>query len=206
MRDLAFHGDDLLAATHGRGFWVLDDISALRQLTPQVAASDAYLFRPGDAYDTPPPGENGTPQPRDEPFAENPPHGAFIDYYLKAGASGPLTIEILDSAGALVRKYSSDEQPAPVNPDTLNIPAFWVRPQAPPSAVSGMHRWVWDLRHTPVPGGRGRGAGGGFGRGPQGAPAAPGTYTVRLTVNGKASTQPLTVKADPRGPGPYGAP
>ena len=201
MRDFAFHGSDLIVATHGRGIWVLDDISVLRQITPAVATADAFLFKPSEAFNMPPGTENGTPLPRDEPFAENAPVGAVIDYYLKAAATGPLTIEILDASGTLVRRYSSDDRPAPVNPDALNIPAFWVRPQEPPSAAAGTHRWVWDLRHTPVPaggrGGRGGGGGGG-GRGNLGAAAAPGEYTVRLSVNGKTLTQPLTVKPDPR--------
>jgi photosystem II stability/assembly factor-like uncharacterized protein len=195
MRDLAIHGDDLIVATHGRGFWVLDDITPLRQLGDQVIQTDAYLFQPADAVILPPPGEYGTPKPRDEPLAENPPYGAIIDYYLKSPASGPVVIEILDPAGATIRRYSSEERPQPVNPNTLEFPAFW-RPTPPQLATTrGMHRWVWDLRPTPQAEGRGQG-GGGFGR--RATAVLPGTYTVRLTVGGKSKTQPLKVLMDPR--------
>ncbi len=87
-----------------------------------------FLFNPADAVNMPPPSENGTPQPKDEPFAENPPHGAIIDYYLKAAPAGPVTIEILDAAGKRSGGIRATSVPAPVDPDTLNIPAFWVRP------------------------------------------------------------------------------
>src|SRR4030095_2214315 len=127
MRDLAIHGDDLIVATHGRGFWVLDDIAALRQINPEVTNSAAFLFRPADAVNLTPGSDNGTPMPRDEPLAENPPFGAMIDYYLKSNASGPVTLEILDPAGEVIRKYSSEDKPVPVNLETLHITAFWVR-------------------------------------------------------------------------------
>jgi hypothetical protein len=197
MRDLAIHGEDLIVATHGRGFWVLDNITALRQITDEVAKADAYLFRPSDAINMAPGSEYGTPQPRDEPLAENPTYGAMIDYYLRSAASGPVTLEILDGGGELVRRYSSEDRPPEVNPDLLNIPAFWRRTPEPLSGAPGMHRWVWDLRPTPT-GGRGRGGGGGgFGRGGE-ARVLPGSYAVKLTVGGKSYTQPLQVKMDPR--------
>ena len=199
-RDLVVHEDDLVVATHGRGFWVLDDITPLRQLSDEVLNSAAHLFRPADAYDTPPPSENGTPKPRDEPLAENPPYGAIIDYYLKSDAAGAVTLEILNPAGESVRRYSSEDRATPVDPNTLSIPSSWVRTPEPLSAAAGMHRWVWDLRPTP-PAARGAGGGGGGGGvfGGRGAPAAlPGTYTVRLTVNGRSYTQPLVLKSDPR--------
>jgi hypothetical protein len=187
----------LIVATHGRGFWVIDNIMPLRQSTADVAKANAHLFQPADTYLLTPGSDNGTPMPRDEPIAENPPYGAMIDYYLKANTSGPLTIEILDPAGEVIRKYSSEDKPAPVNPDTLNIPAFWVRTPEVPSTAAGLHRWVWDLRPTPAPRPAGGGGGGGFGRG--GASLVlPGTYTVRLSVAGKTYTQPLRVKMDPR--------
>lgn len=200
MRDLAIHGDDLIVATHGRGFWVLDDITALRQIG-EVAAD--YLFRPADAVELTPGSDNGTPMPRDEPLAENPPYGALLDYYLRSNASGVVTLEIIDPAGEVIRRYASDDKFPAVNPDTLSIPLFWVRRQEPLSAAAGMHRWIWDLRPAPAPrpagapGGGGGGGGGGFGRG--GASAVlPGTYTVKLTVGGKSYSQPLVVKMDPR--------
>ncbi|MDT5062327.1 MAG: hypothetical protein QOH63_2786 [Acidobacteriota bacterium] len=197
MRDLVVHEDDLVVATHGRGFWVLDDITPLRQLNAEVLKSSAYLFRPADAVNMPLPNENGTPQPRDEPLAENPPSGAIIDYYLKTNGSGPVTLEILDPAGESIRRYSSEDRTPPVNPDTLSVPAFWIRTPEPLSTAAGMHRWVWDLRPTP-PVDRGAQGGGGGGERGGAAPVLPGIYTVKLTVGGKSYTQPLKVKMDPR--------
>jgi hypothetical protein len=200
MRDLVIHEDDLVVATHGRGFWVLDDITPLRQLSAEVVNAAAYLFRPADAVNMPPPSENGTPKPRDEALAENPPYGALIDYYLKANAGGEVTLEILNPAGESIRRYSSTERPPPVDPNTLSIPAFWVRTPAPLSTAAGMHRWVWDLRPTP-PANRGAGGGGGGGGGIFGGRSGavlPGLYTVKLTVDGQTYLQPLRVKMDPR--------
>src|SRR5262249_3255519 len=143
-------------------------------------------------------GANGTPLPLDEPLADNPPYGAMIDYYLKStvsGASGPVTIEILDPSGETIRRYSSEDGTPPVNPDTLNVFAVWRPTPAPPSATAGMHRWVWDLRPTPTGTGGARGAGGagggGFGDRGVGAAVLPGMYSVKLTVNGKSYTQTL---------------
>jgi photosystem II stability/assembly factor-like uncharacterized protein len=110
MRDLAVHRDDLIVGTHGRGFWTIDNITPLRQISDDVAKANAYLFEPADAYLLTPGNDNGTPMPRDEPIAENPPFGAVIDYYLKANASGPLKIEILDPAGDVIREYSSEDK------------------------------------------------------------------------------------------------
>jgi len=195
MRDLAVHADDLIVGTHGRGFWVIDNITLLRQLSDDVQKASAYLFQPGDAFLLTPGNDNGTPMPRDEPIAENPPFGAMIDYYLKSTVSGPVTIEIVDPGGEVVRKYSSEDKPARVNLETLNIPAYWVRQPETLSTAAGQHRWIWDLRPTPPP--RPAGGGGGFGRG--GAPLVlPGIYTVKLTVDGKSFTQPIVVRADPR--------
>ncbi len=213
MRHLAVHDDDLIVATHGRGFWVIDQMTALRQIGLDTADASAVLFRPADAINMPAGAENGTPQPRDEPLAENRPFGALIDYYLKAAPSEPVTLEILDAAGETVRRFSSADRATPVNPDTLNIPAFWSPTPPTLSAEAGQHRWVWDLRVAPpTPAGQGargaggtRGAGGGGGGGGQGGfggrggtLALPGAYTVKLTVDGKVYTQPLTVRRDPR--------
>jgi hypothetical protein len=198
MRDLAVHGDDLIVATHGRGFWVLDDITALRQIDNEVAHANAYLFQPALAMNITPGSDNGTPMPRDEPLAENPAAGAMIDYYLKTNAAGLVTLEIFDPAGEMIRRYASDDKFPPINPDTLSIPASWVRQQEPLAATAGMHRWIWDLRPAPLPRpAGGGGGGGGFGRGGA-ATVLPGTYTVKLTVGGKSYTQPLIVKMDPR--------
>jgi photosystem II stability/assembly factor-like uncharacterized protein len=202
VRDVEVHGDDLIAATHGRGFWVIDGIAALRQFDAAAAQADAVLFRPGDAIDVIAGGDNGTPLQKDEPQAENPPIGAYLDYYLKSAATGPVTIEILDAAGQSVRTYSSADQPEQPAPAPQTVTILWERAQTRLSAAAGMHRFVWDLRHAApadAGGGRGRGGrGGGFGRGNAGPIAGPGGYHVRLTVNGKSYTQPLTVRPDPR--------
>jgi photosystem II stability/assembly factor-like uncharacterized protein len=197
MRDLAVHYDDLIVATHGRGFWILDNITALRQITGEVAAGEAFLFQPAVAIAVTPGSDYGTPQPRDEALAENPPNGAIIDYYLKTSSSTPVTLEILDPAGEVIRRYSSDEKPPAVDPNTLNIPTYWVRSREPLSAAAGMHRWVWDLRPTPPASTRAGGLESAFfgGRGPT---VLPGNYSVRLTAHGKSYTQPLAVKMDPR--------
>jgi len=202
MRDLAFHDNDLIVATHGRGFWVLDDISALRQASADVVSSDAFLFKPADAILIPPNTDNGTPTQKDEPEADNPPGGAVIDYYLKTAAAGPVTIEILNAGGTVIRRYSTSDPAPVVDVNTLAVNLAWSRLPEPLSAAAGMHRWVWDFRPDQPAGGRGRGgrgAGGGGGGGRGGPPpVATGAYSVRLTANGKALTQPLTVKPDPR--------
>jgi hypothetical protein len=201
MRDLAFHDNDLIVATHGRGVWVLDDISVLQQANADVATAAAHLFKPADAIILPPNTDDGTPTQKDEPEAENPPTGAILDYYLKSAAGGPVTIEILNASGATVRRYSSGDPAAAIDPNTLAVNAVWQQPLQPPSAAAGMHRFVWDLRPQPPAGGRGRGGrGGGGGGGGRGGlpPVASGSYSVKLTVNGQSYTQPLTVKADPR--------
>jgi photosystem II stability/assembly factor-like uncharacterized protein len=199
MRDLAIHENDLIVATHGRGFWVIDNMSALRQINNETAQARAVLFQPAEGIQVIPGSDNGTPMPRDEPLAENPAAGAAIDYYLKTNSSGTVTLEILDPSGEMVRRYSSDDKFPAINPDTLNIPAFWVRTPEPLSAAAGLHRVIWDFRPTPAPrpaGGGGGGGGGGFGRGA--TLVLPGVYRVRLTVEGKTFTQPLVVKSDPR--------
>jgi hypothetical protein len=198
MRDFAFKNNDLIVATHGRGFWILDDISALRQ-SFEAMPSDAHLFRPADALILPPGTDDGTPTQKDEPELENPPTGAVIDYYLPAGTSGPVTLEIVNAAGETVRRFSSSDPVPPLDVNTLAVKAIWQRTQEPPSTAAGMHRFVWDLRPTPPAAGRGRGGRGGGGGGRGGLPPVEaGAYSVRLTVNGKTLTQPLAVKPDPR--------
>jgi photosystem II stability/assembly factor-like uncharacterized protein len=197
MRDLVVHGDDLLLATHGRGFWVLDNITPLRQLLSEVANSTAFLFSPTDVFSIVPGSDYGTPQPRDEALAENPPFGAMIDYYLKSNAAGAVTLEILDPAGDIIRRYSSDDKPAPIDPDKLNIPTYWIRNREALSGAAGMHRWVWDL-HPASPASARAGALESFFFGGRGPAVLPGTYTVRLTVEGKTYTRPLAVRPDPR--------
>ena len=195
MRDLAIKDNDLIVATHGRGFWMLDDVTPLRQITNEVQGSSAFLFDPEPAYMLPPPSENGTPQPRDEPLTDNEPYGAIIDFYLGKGISGAVKLEILNAAGDVLKTYSSDDQPKPVDPDTLDIPAFWIKTPPVLPRTPGMHRWLWDLRPASPPPPPGAPAGGGRRQMP---PVLPGSYTVRLTAGGRTLTRNLVVKPDPR--------
>jgi photosystem II stability/assembly factor-like uncharacterized protein len=201
IRDLVIHEDDIVVATHGRSFWILDNITPLRQLDPRVAGSEVVLFRPQVAYRVRWNTNTDTPLPPEEPAGENPPDGAMIDYYLRAPAVGPVELEIRDASGRLVRRFSSADEPEPPVPGR-NIPDYWIRPPQRLSTAAGMHRFVWDL-HEPAP------AALSFTypiaavyrntpRVPQGPWVLPGRYTVRLTVNGHTATQPLTVRMDPR--------
>jgi photosystem II stability/assembly factor-like uncharacterized protein len=195
VRDLVIHDDDLVIATHGRSFWILDDVTPLRQMSAEVAGAEAYLFRPETAYRVRPSSFEGTPMPVDTPQGENPPDGAMIDYYLKSAPGGVVTLEVLDSAGKLVRRYSSSDKPPQIDPKRLDFPVSWIHLPPPLSAEPGMHRFVWDVRYEGAPGGNPMAA---IFRGGGGAWALPGQYTVKLTVHGQSYTQPLTVKMDPR--------
>jgi len=203
MRDLWIHDSDLIVATHGRSFWILDDITPLRQITGSTANSDA-LFKPAPAYRVRRSTNPDTPIPPDEPLGENPPDGAMLDYYLAKPASGPLTIEVLDAKGVVVRRYSSTDQPDQTEAQlsTQVIPPYWIRPFKAPSTEAGMHRWVWDLHYaTPLAAHYGYPVSAvphDTPRTPLGPLALPGDYKVRLTVSGQSYTAPLTVKMDPR--------
>jgi len=192
VRDLVVHEDDLVIATFGRSFWVLDNVTPLRQLDSHMGAADVWLFRPGAAYRVRPGSDQSTPVPEDEPLAANPAVGAILDYYLKEKAPGPIQLEILDSDGKLVRRFASDDEVRKVNPNDLAYPVSWAREPKPPSAEAGMHRFVWDLRY-PLP----KGVRATF-YGPSGPLALPGNYIVKLTGGGKSTAQPLTVKMDLR--------
>jgi photosystem II stability/assembly factor-like uncharacterized protein len=192
VRDLVVHDDDLVIATFGRSFWVLDDVTPLRQIDSQVAAADTWLFRPELAYRVRPGYDQGTPVPMDEPLAPNPPDGAVVDYYLKEGTSGSVQLEILDTEGKLVRRFASNDELHKTDPHDVQFSIYWVRDQQPLSAEAGMHRFVWDLRY-PTP----KSVRGSF-RGASGPWAPPGSYIVKLTANSKSSSQPLTIKMDPR--------
>jgi len=133
--------------------------------------------------------------PVDTPQAENPPEGAVIDYYLKSAPGGDVTLEVLDSAGKLVRRYSSSDKGPQIDPKHLDFPASWIHLPQPPSAAPGMHRFVWDVRYEGVPGGNPMTA---FFRGGGGPWALPGHYAVKLTVHGQSYIQPLEVMMDPR--------
>ncbi|HKD78452.1 MAG TPA: glycoside hydrolase [Candidatus Angelobacter sp.] len=201
VRDIILKGDDLAAGTHGRGFWILDDITPLRQIDAKVISADAFLFKPQAAVRVRWNMNTDTPLPPDFPAGENPPDGAVIDYYLRSAAAGPVTLEIKDSAGKTVRKYSSADKPAPVDP-MLNIPTYWVRPSRVLSGEAGMHRWLWDMHYPNVPGVDAEYPIAAIPHNtapqPSGPWAMPGQYTVVLTVNGKSYSQPLTIRMDPR--------
>ena len=202
IRDLVIHGDDLVVATHGRSFWILDDITPLRQIGRQIAAADAHLFQPQTAIRLRRSENSDTPLPPELPAGENPPTGAVIDYLLKATPADAITLEILDGAGKLIRKFSSSEQPPrPEKPPA--IADYWFKPPAPLGHKAGMNRFVWDLRYPPPPTIEtsysissiyGQDAI----REPEGPLALPGNYQVRLTFAGKTHAQPLVVKMDPR--------
>ena len=201
VRDLVVHGTDVVVGTHGRSFWILDDISPLRHLSAKTAADDVTLFPPAATYRVRRSVATDTPLPPDEPLAPNPPDGAMIDYRLKAAAAGPVTLEILDAAGKLVRRFASTDQPEAVNPDALQIDPRWIRPARPLPATAGSHRFVWDLHYPPPDGPRSYPISAIYRDTPSEptGPAVPsGKYTVKLTVGGKAFEQPLVVKMDPR--------
>jgi photosystem II stability/assembly factor-like uncharacterized protein len=203
MRDLWIHENDLIVGTHGRSFWILDDIAPLREAA-SLGATEAHLFTPSPAYRLQRDTYTDTPLPPDEPMAANPPDGAVIDYYLPQNSSTAVTLEILDARGQLVRKYSSTDT-ADVTEEALKkqlIPLYWLRPFHALSSEAGMHRWVWDL-HYPAPASPRHeypiaAVPGDTPRYPLGPTALPATYTARLTANGKSYTAPFTIKMDPR--------
>jgi photosystem II stability/assembly factor-like uncharacterized protein len=200
VRDVIIKDDDLVAATHGRGFWILDNTTPLRQFNRSKI--DNLLFKPQTALRVRFSLNPDTPLPPDEPAGENPPDGAMIDYFLTKDAVGPATIEIKDSKGQSVRKYSSNDAPQKYDPKKLRIPEYWIRPMQSVSTKAGMHRFLWDMRYTPVPDVEPEYPMTAIYRNTAPAAtspwAAPGEYSVTLTVNGQSFTQPLTVKMDPR--------
>jgi photosystem II stability/assembly factor-like uncharacterized protein len=204
IRDLVIKDDDIAVGTHGRSFYILDDIAALRQLNASTASAVATLFKPASAYRFRWSKYPDTPIPPDEPYGQNPPDGAIIDYYLGRGASGPATLEIVEAGGRVIRRYSSrDTSMAPE--DIGNVPRYWIRPTQVLSVEPGFHRFVWDLHYAP-PAGTSSQPGSypisatphDTPRGPHGPWAVPGQYTVRLTVGGKSYAQLLTIRMDPR--------
>ncbi|MFP5205259.1 MAG: hypothetical protein ACLGSH_07875 [Acidobacteriota bacterium] len=193
VRDLAIHGSDLIAATHGRSFWVLDDIAALRQAS-KVAGAAAYLYAPPTAVRVDNDAFLGTPLPPEEPQAANPPDGAILDYYVK-GAAQKVTLQILDAQGHVVRHFSSADK-HPVKRPLLAIAERWFPKPQILETTPGEHRFVWNL----TAGGPGSPAADdedapGLADGPK---VPPGNYTVKLAVDGATMQQPLKVMMDPR--------
>ena len=201
IRDLVIHGDDVVVGTHGRSFWILDDITPLRQLDAKTAMAAAHLFRPQVAYRVRNNLNTDTPLPPEEPAGQNPPDGAVIDYYLKDAATDPVMLDILDAKGQVVRRFSSADKAEPVEEKDLNIPLYWIRPPRLLSGAAGAHRFVWDLHYPPPPGRRHYPMTAIYRDTPSAPPGPwvlPGAYSVRLTVDGKSQEQPLTIKMDPR--------
>jgi len=204
MRDLAIHGDDLIVATHGRSFWILDDITPLRQLNGEVAKSAAHLFAPQKAIRFRWNRNPDTPLPPEFPAGKNPPDGAIIDYFLAAAAQQPVTLEIFDGQNHLVRRFSSTDKPIPMEKLAAEnpIPMYWVRPEQILSAEPGMHRFVWNLHYAPpdslehefpisaiyrdTP------------RYPLGAWVMPGICTVKLSSGSWNFAKTFSVEMDPR--------
>jgi photosystem II stability/assembly factor-like uncharacterized protein len=225
VRDIELKDDsicmcsDLIAGTHGRGFWILDDVTPLRQTAEALRAAPGYLYKPETAFRIRLGTNDPTPWAPELPAGENPPNGAIIDYYLASDVQGPVTIDILDANGKVVRTYASglERNPDPaVNTEAYNkvcqespraadcsVPLYWPSRIRSVPTSAGMHRISWNLRYQPLAQERaGVNATGAIphrSSPPPSSPwAPPGKYTVRLTVGGKTYTQPLTVRLDPR--------
>ncbi|HSI73210.1 MAG TPA: hypothetical protein VK934_08530 [Fimbriimonas sp.] len=200
IRDLVVHGNDIVVGTHGRSFWILDDIAPLRELSAPLPVGPR-LFRPSSAYLFDWNRNTDTPLPQEEPAGENPPDGAIL-YYALASPAKTVTLEIFDSAGKLFRSFSSDDKPEPVNEAELQIPTYWIRPPQILSAQAGMHRFVWDLCGEPPKEGRKFFPMTAIYRDtpalPRGPKASPGTYRVKLNADGFFMEWPITLRADPR--------
>jgi len=203
VTDLLVHQGDLIAATNGRAIWVMDDVSPLREIASAAYAPNAaYLFKPANAYRAHANNYDDTPLPPETPAGENPPAGAIIDYWLGASVSAPVTLEIQDASGHVVRDFSSAEKEE--RPDAERYFAKgWIEPPKNLSAAPGMHRFVWNLRYPRTPALQYRyGISAIWGHGtpiePEGPYALPGDYTVVLEAGGQRFTAPLHVSEDPR--------
>ncbi|HLY04453.1 MAG TPA: hypothetical protein VKR31_01785 [Rhizomicrobium sp.] len=192
VRDIVVHGDDLVIATHGRGFYILDDIAPLRVLA-RDASPGPRLLPPTAQVRFRPPTFTGTPMPKDEPMAANPPNGAIIDYVLPSQVQGPVQLEILDASGAVVRHYSSADKSPPPVPSKLKIAPEWIAQRLPLRASPGQHRFVWDMHYAAA-----SGLSEGGEHEAKGVWAPPGRYTVALNVGGRTFRQTLELKPDPR--------
>jgi photosystem II stability/assembly factor-like uncharacterized protein len=203
IRDLVIHDDDIVVGTHGRSFWILDDMTPLRQLDAKAMANETFLFKPKLTYRFRRNKNTDTPLPPEEPAGKNPPDGAIINYRLGSDARTPVVLEIVNGSGGVVRSFSSADPVEPIESD-INVPAYWVRPPQRLASAPGAHRFVWDL-HYPPPKVLGHdypisAIFGDTPRFPLGPAVLPGNYTVRLSVNGRSYSQPLAIKMDPRAP------
>ena len=199
IRDLVIKDDDLVLGTHGRGFWILDDITPLRQINKSLTSEKAILFKPQQAVRVRWNMNTDTPMPQEEPGGQNPPDGAIINYYLADNVSNEVTLELLDATGKSVRKFSSLDKPYEI--PALNIPLYWIRPQQLLSSTKGSHRFLWDMHYQPIdePVSYPMTAIFANTAPEKNAPwVLPGNYTAKLTVNGKSTTQTFSIKMDPR--------
>ncbi|MDQ6757802.1 MAG: glycoside hydrolase, partial [Bacteroidota bacterium] len=199
IRDLVIKDDDLVIGTHGRSFWILDDITSLRQITNQLINQSTILYKPANAYRVRWNTWPDTPLPQEEPAGENPPDGAIIDYYLKERGDKEVTLEIFDASKKLIRKFSSNDTPYKIPP--VNIPLYWIRPQQILSPEAGAHRFVWDMHYAPlnVPATYPISATFNNTAPNETSPwVMPGNYVAKLFVDGKTYAQSFTVKMDPR--------
>ena len=198
IRDLVIKDDDLVIGTHGRSFWILDNITPLRQVNVNKA-KETVLFKPQTAMRVRWNMNTDTPLPPEEPAGENPPDGAMIDYYLNSNSASPVKLEIVNNKGEVIRTFSSNDTLYKI--PEVNIPLYWIRPQQILASTAGAHRFLWDMRYTPL-----------------NVPAAypmtaiihntapdatspwvmPGNYKVRLIANGQTQEQPITITMDPR--------
>jgi hypothetical protein len=193
VRDLQIHGDDLVIATHGRSFWILDDITPLRQIHTEMTCQEACFYRPASAIRVDNNNFPGTPLPPEEPTAKNPPNGAILDYVLPEQAQA-VTLTIFDQHKQVIRRFSSTDKEAGKRPPAPIAERWFPKPERLQNAF-GMHRFIWDLRW--------RNSGNAVDEdddsvAPGGPRVPPGTYEVELTVDGKKLTQALTVRMDPR--------
>lgn len=196
IRDLTIHGDDLIVATHGRSFWILDNITPLRQASDAERANTFWLYRPAPALRIDNDSFVGTPLPPEEPTAENPPAGAVIDYFLKSSVT-TISLEIIDPQQKLVRRFSSEDKHPEKHPPLPVAERWFPKPEAF-ETTPGMHRFVWNLTWSSS-GGPGVDEESEY-RNPSGPKVVPGIYTLRLTVDGRPQTQSLKVLMDPRSP------
>jgi len=204
IRDLVLHGDDMIVATHGRGLWVLDDVSPLRHLQGSVADETAHLFTPATAVRVRRNENKDTPLPVEVAAGENPPEGAILDYWLGQGVTGSVTLAIYDAQGKLVRSFASDAAAAQLKTEPYFTDGWLSAPQKLDGSP-GAHRFVWDLRYLRPPSlGYDYSIAAVYEKGgailPQGPLVLPGTYTVKLTAAGKTLSAPLQVTLDPRVP------
>jgi len=200
IRDLVIHDNDLVIGTHGRSIWILDDFSLLRELS-KTGSKKSHLFQPSIATRVRFNMFSDTPLPPEEPTGKNPPDGAILDYHLNSQAK-TVTLEILDQEGQLIHKFSSDDDIEKLDSTRFQHPTYWIRPQQRLSTSIGHHRFVWNLRHQNP-----RGANSSFSiaavlkdtpSDPVGPFVHPGSYTVRLHVDGELQEHKIQIRMDPR--------